>query len=272
MARHRSAAAKRDRKKSFRSAIVIVVVLAIFGTVGFAWYSSNANFRKLDEITLCPVNPDSTTVLLVDVTDPMTVPQRQDFRNQFNQLRRSIKRYGRLTIVRVNSTSSELLLPVITRCNPGQGKDVSEETGNPKKIQKMWDEGFDAPLDAAFASIVQAAPADQSPILESIQSVALTELNKNRTASKPSELVIVSDLLQHTAKIDFYKRLPDPAALIKTPSFNQVRTDLSGVRIQLWMLQRGDSVTTQPRALIELWESLLGAEGAVVDRAYNVSG
>ncbi len=272
MARYKSASARRDQKKAYVSGVIILGVLVAFAGIGWLWYTSVTGARELDKVTLCPSDPDSTAILLVDVTDPMTVAQRQDFRNQLDKLRDSIPRFGRLSIARVDSTSAELLHPVITRCNPGKASDVSEETGNPKKLQKLWDEGFSAPLQQAFETISQASPAGQSPIMESIQSVALTDLNRGAAATKPRKLVIVSDLLQHTNDIDFYKPLPDADGLINSPAFKKVRADLNGVIVELWMLQRGDSDKTQTRELIDLWEAVLREQGATVVRVYNVSG
>lgn len=231
-----------------------------------------SSHRSLDATTLCPADPSSITVLLVDVTDPMNTPQRQDFMNQLAKLKNSIPRYGKLIVAKVDATATSLLTPVIVRCNPGTAADVSETTGNPAAVQRKWNEGFDKPLQEAFEHIANASGAAQSPILESIQSVALTELQKPTVDGKPKRLVVASDLLQNTEGASFYKGLPDPAVFTSSPEFRKTRTDLRGVTVELWMLERSDAAATQPRALADLWERIITAEGGDLVRTYNVSG
>lgn len=272
MAKPRS---RRDEERQKASAagwlkigIVVVLVLAV---AGYAVYVSG-NKKTLEETTLCPTDVRSVTVLLVDLTDPLNLPQRQDFLNQLERLRAKIPRYGKLSIYKVSSGADSLLLPVITRCNPGTAADVSDIDSSPEKLQRQWETQFKAPLDQAFQTLMKAAPSTNSPILESIQSVALTELQAPGVDGKPRTLIVASDLLQNTGAISFYQKLPAPDVLIKSQAFQSVRTNLAGVDVELWMLQRPLAVETAPLPLAELWERMLTEMGAVVNRIYNVSG
>jgi hypothetical protein len=174
--------------------------------------------------------------------------------------------------MQVDSTGKALLTPVITRCSPGTASDTDEIKGNPQKLQRQWQDGFADPLEHAFRRMAMANGADQSPILESIQSIALTEFQKPGREDLPKRLVIASDLLQNTDGITFYRALPTPESFVQSESFSRVRTDLRGVEVELWQLQRDDAARTQPRALSALWESLIAEQGGTVIRLYNVSG
>lgn len=245
---------------------------AVVALVAVIWFQVSSSRRDLNPDTLCPAEPESITVLIVDVTDPMNMPQRQDFQNQLAALRNSIPRYGQLIVAKVDATGDKLISPVIVKCNPGTAADENESTGDPKAVQRKHDTEFVAPLDAAFSSISQASGADQSPILESVQSVALTELLTPTAADKPRKIVLVSDLLQNTSDISFYGDLPDAGSFTTSAPFRRVRTDLRNVDVELWMLERGDAATTQPRALVDLWDQIIAKQGGTVSRAYNVSG
>jgi hypothetical protein len=272
MARKPTAAERRrrgDAAKAFRN---ITIVVLLVGVVAFFYLRSVLTARSLDEITLCPAQPDSLTVLLVDVTDPMNLPQRQDFLNQLDKLTDQIPRYGKLVIAKVDPVSDRLLVPIITRCNPGSGKDVSEVDGNPQKLERMHQEKFLAPLQAAFDQLTSASGADRSPILESIQSINLTELQREAVGGVDKRLIVASDLLQNTSDISFYRGLPAPRDLISSQQFSRVRTDLRGVDVELWMLQRSDSTNTQPRDLPDLWEKIIDDQGGRLGRVYTVSG
>lgn len=269
--RGRTAAASRAGRESRTALLKIVSVLAAVVLVGAIYFSVASSKRSLDA-ELCPTTPDSVTVLLVDVTDPMNAAQRQDFANQLVKLKNSIPRFGKLIVAKVDSTGDRLLSPVITRCNPGTADDVSQATGDPAAVQKQWDEGFDRPLTEAFDRLATASAAERSPILESIQSVALTELQKPGLEKTRKRLVVASDLLQNTDDASFYRGLPDPRSFVESPVFRRLRTDLRGVDVELWMLERADAASTQPRALADLWERVIDAEGGDVRRIYNVSG
>lgn len=272
MQKYKSAAAKRAEAKSRKAWLVLLGVLLAVGAIAALYFTAKSQQLALDETTLCPPEPTSLTVLLVDVTDPMNVAQRQDFVNQLDRLRNQIPRYGKLSVVKVDAASSRLLQPVIERCNPGTAADVSDWSGDRKAVQKDWEEGFRAPLDKAFTSLGQASGAERSPILESIQSVALTEFQTTQAEGKPRRLVVASDLLQNTDRISFYGELPDPSDFIQSDAFRAVRTDLKGIDVELWMLQRTDSGQTQPRSLPDLWERMISTQGGNWTRLYTVSG
>lgn len=270
--RSRTAAADRARSANRAAAIKLAAVLLTVVAVGVIYALVAMSHRELDKLTLCPAEPTSITVLLVDVTDPMNPAQKQDFQNQLSRLKNSIPRYGKLIVTKVDASAEHLLSPVIIRCNPGTSADVSETTGDPVAVQKQWDEQFDKPLSAAFAGLTNASGAEQSPILESVQSVALTELQKPGVEGKPRRLIVASDLLQNTPDVSFYHDLPIAAEFTDSAAFRKARTDLRHVDVELWMLQRTDARQTQPRALADLWEQIIAQEGGNVMRIYNVSG
>lgn len=270
----RRRSSRRDREKqqgkaAFRNILLALVLLAI--PVGI-YINATIGKIDLDKETLCPSSPAGITILLVDVTDPMNLPQRQDFANQFDRLIEDLPRYNELAISKVDPVSDRLLAPVITRCNPGVASDESHIDGAPEKLDKLRRENFLSPLRSVFDEIAEASSAPRSPILESIQSVALTELQTNANSDQPKKLIIASDLLQNTDDISFYGKIPNADDLIDSKAFRRARTDLRGVEVELWMLERPDARETQPRALANLWQDILEAQGARVTRIYNVSG
>jgi hypothetical protein len=272
MSRRKTAASirlKQQRNKALRNVVIVAVALSLIAVL---YVRSVLNRRTLDEVTLCPAHPDSVTVLLVDVTDPMTLPQKQDFRNQLDRLTAEIPRFGKLVITKVDPVSEQLLVPIVTRCNPGTGADTSELDGNPEKLDRLHQEQFVAPIQNAYDQILLESEASRSPILESIQSINLTELAGDQRPGVRKRLIVASDLLQNTGDMNFYKGLPTPESLLNTQAFGRVRTDLRGIEVELWMLQRGDSSRSQPRALPDLWTAIIDVQGGRLMRVYTVSG
>ncbi|MDO1560119.1 hypothetical protein Q0812_11845 [Brevundimonas sp. 2R-24] len=269
----RARPANRAAESETRKGWLKIGLVGLAGVVVLGGYLMvSRGHRALDPETLCPAEPASVVLLLVDVTDPMTVAQRQDFQNQLAVLRNSIPRYGKLVVMKVDSAADRLLEPVIVRCNPGRAEDVSEWTGNPGRVQRMHAEEFVLPLNEAFTDLSRASGSTRSPILESVQSAALTELLAPEVQGLPRRLILASDLLQNTDTVSFYRGLPSAEAFVESAAFRRVRTDLRDVEAEIWMLERSDTTRTQPRALVDLWDALLTAQGATVTRAYNVSG
>jgi hypothetical protein len=270
--RYKSAKQQREEAQTRSAYAKIAGVAVAFAVLIGIYVTTIANRPTLDADTQCPASPESMTVLLVDVTDPLNVPQRQDFINQLERLRSTIPQYGKLAIFKVDPLSDQLLKPVIERCNPGTADDVSEYTGNKEAASKRWEKGFMAPLDEAFTQIMGASDAPQSPVLESIQSVALTQMKKQAADGKKRKLIIASDLLQNTARMSFYSGLPTPESALASDAFRMLRTDLNGIDIELWMLQRPDSKERQPAQLRQVWEAMISEMGGKIVRIYNVSG
>jgi hypothetical protein len=253
--------------------ILLVVVLAVFGVGGYFWYQQRQDHVEIAKGSTCPTDgPHSVTVLLVDVTDVLSPPQRQDLTNKLAAAQADIPQYGSFELFTVAPTTDALLTPVLSVCNPGDGADSSELVSNKKVILKRYREGFAEPLSAAFQSILTASDAKRSPILQSIQSVALTSFGPVDRRDVPHRLIVVSDLLQFTDDINFYRSLPSAEQMIASSSFAAARTDLRGAEVELWMITRADHAKLQTKKLIELWSEIIAAQGGRVVRAYNIDG
>jgi hypothetical protein len=271
MARYKTRTERQAQAKKYRAmAIVAVIVVAALGAG--AWFVKARHDRLSLDDHLCPPNPTSYFAVLVDVTDPMTLPQRQDLRNKLEELKGDVPKGGKIAIFKVQAANEQLLSPMLEVCNPGDASDVSEMNGDPKAAQKTWSEKYEAPLNRVFQQVVVASGSDQSPILQSIQSIALTELNDRKQKDKPKRLIVISDLLQNTSGLSFYGHIPSGDEVLKSREFATARTDLRGIDVQLWMLQRPDFSTSQPRSLADLWDQLISAEGGNLISVYRVSG
>lgn len=140
MARKSTASQKRKQADTAAAVRNIAIVVGLLTVIGIFWFRSVLSHRPLDSETMCPTQLTSVTVLLVDVTDPMNLAQRQDFANQLDRLVDEIPRYGKLVIAKVDPVSDRLLAPVITRCNPGSASDTSDINGNPQRLEKLHQE------------------------------------------------------------------------------------------------------------------------------------
>ena len=177
MARTRSSKRRKDAQDR-KGWVIVLAFIAVAGVIGWQYSAAMQAQRPLDD-QLCPISgAENLTVLLVDLTDPLTVAQKQDFSNQLELLRDSIPKYGRFSVYRVDAADSTLLLPVIDICNPGDGSDLSDNNSDPQKAKKVWTQKFNAPLELKLSTLTQESGAVTSPIFQTVQSVALTSLHE----------------------------------------------------------------------------------------------
>ena len=248
-----------------------VLLLAVAGVFYF-YKLKSADLQVVSKETNCPIKAKALTVLLVDVTDPLTPAQEGDLTNEFKRLVQSNPRKGEIAIFVVDRSDKNLLRPVEARCNPGDPAEVDSTTGNPKIAEMKYEKYYRRPLMDVKDTIVKASGANSSPILESIRSVAVSKLKTPEYDAVPKKLVVVSDMLQKSGGISFYGNLPDASKLVSSAEFNAIRSDLRDIDVELWQLYRPQLKDQQGRTLVELWEKIISKQGGDVVRTYRVSG
>jgi hypothetical protein len=229
---------------------------------------------ELDKETLCPVSgPRSLTVLLIDRTDPLTAVQQGALRKHLDAMQHEIERYGGLVVYSVGPIGEALLRPEASRlCNPGRREDIHPAIGNPHLMERKWREQFAAPLAQLFTQLVKPHEAATSPIMESIQSVAITALRGSQLNQIPRRLVIVSDMLQHTPAYSQYSTVASFEAFRQMPYYRQVRTDLTGIEVHIVYVRRDTRTRVQGRAHIEFWQQYIADMGGKLTHVLALEG
>ena len=74
MGRYKPAAKRRVEASNKSAYYKIGAVATVVSALGFVYFQAAKDRRTLDKVTLCPADPISLTVLLVDVTDPLNLP------------------------------------------------------------------------------------------------------------------------------------------------------------------------------------------------------
>ena len=149
-------------------------------------------------------------------------------------------------------------------CSPGRGENVSDWTGNKHLVEERWKTSFDAPLQNLFNEALSAKEADVSPIMESIQSIAVTDVGAQKFKSKsiPRRLIVVSDLIQYVNVYSQYKPITPFAQFRKTPYYQNVRTDLSDIPIEFWYIRRERTLRCRANLCISISGAIISPIGA----------
>ena len=111
-------------------------------------------------------------------------------------------------------------------------------TGNKELAKKRWQDRFYGPFRSAVAKDLEPVPADTSPIMQAIQSIAVQHFIGDRTAALPKRLVIVSDLIEHEADYSQYRGDLTFDRFKKSSAYRKYRTDLNDAVVTIEYVQR----------------------------------
>jgi len=248
--------------------VLLSAAILTCGALALFYLSERSTAQALDSVTMCPQDgPEGLTVLVIDRTDDLTPIQRASLKNHFDDSVREVPQHGAVELFSVERVGPQLLQRAGLRlCNPGRS--ASRWTGNPVQVEKRWQEHFLQPLERLEDEVVGGLPASQSPILESLQSVATTDLQAPDMRRKPRKLIIASDMLQNTNGMSQYRQVVPFADFRRTRYFQQIRTDWSGVEIEIFYLTRPG--TPQGRTHIEFWQQYFTAGGGTLTRVTSL--
>lgn len=269
----RSVRKKRKRAQDRLGIALIVFVALVIAGGGAGYFYLQQTRVALDETTLCPKDGVWTlTVVLVDRTDPLTTMQGGALRKRLEEVKDSVAQYGALQIYSVEPIGEALLRPVVDICNPGRGADIDPAIGNPRLVEKRWQERFATPIEALLDDLMQIHEADSSPIMESIQSIAVSTLSGNAVAEISKRLIIASDMLQHTAEYSQYGGNLNFQEFRKSGYYRRVRADLRGVEVEIIYVRRNTRRAVQGKAHIQFWRDYIDDLGGTLTRVVALEG
>jgi hypothetical protein len=256
-----------------RIAGVTVAAVSLIGIgVGLS-LKSHSMAVPTDPATLCPTKrpPAEVDVILLDVSDRFSEPQRLQLQNHLARFRDSIPRFGLVEVYAVDRLGRRVSEPIVHVCNPGMGTDLNRIYQNPQLAKKRWD-GFAKRLTADINRQIESPALTSSPIFEAIQATALRTFGKPEYDNVPKRLVIVSDLLQNVpGGLSMYAGVPSFESFKATPYFSRVRADLQYVSVLIYYLAR-PRVEAQNRGHLAFWEDYFRSQGAEVESVEKVYG
>jgi hypothetical protein len=182
---------------------------------------------------------------------------------------KSVPKHGANKIYEVSGGG--LLEPIVSVCNPGDGSDLSQIDANPKMWQKRYREKFQRPIDDMIDGMRFDTKADQSPIFEAIQAIAVENFGPDSTAAE-HKLIVVTDLLQYVPKFNLYRGVPDIVAFRKTAYGMSVSSNLSDVVVEVDLLHRMSEEGRQTDALGAFWLQWFRSQGALIEKFTQIPG
>lgn len=236
-----------------------VLALAVLGGAGW-WMSRTASTMAVDD-ALCPAasGPIAETAILFDLTDPMAPSQSAQLR-QYLEGEFAGAPVGTQFTMGVVSEDAEEWGATDPLCKPPSDKDVSTLTQNVSLVKRRYDERFMAPLQSNLDSMISASGAKTSPIMESLQAL-VADTPGFLTFPGPRRLIVVSDLLQNSDAMSFY-RGEDWQSFQDSPAFQRLGRTLDGVQVEILAVPREVRKVKDPQAIEDFWIRYFELQGA----------
>jgi hypothetical protein len=235
-------------------------------------YATVARPPTLDQASLCPVDgPHAVAVVLLDSTDEIPDLAKEEIRTALADLAETLPAYELLEI-RLLDPKTPGGRSIFAKCNPGDGSGLSEYTANPRLARQRWLDGFRQPLDEALDAGFQPLPGKTSPIMETIQRIAVERFSGRAVESVPKSLVVISDMLQHGADYSQYKGDLSFARFKSSPAYKKVQTDLHGADVVIYYIQRQTGRPINSADHIRFWADWIHDNNGRLKQATKLQG
>jgi hypothetical protein len=266
----------------WKIALGVLAGLVAAGVLGgMIWLNATVERPPvLDADTLCPAGPalrlptdgaSQVTVVLLDGSDALPEIAQLEVSRALMEVAEGVPTGGLLDVRRLDPAAprGEVLFQ---RCNPGDGEGLSEWTANPEAARRRWLAAFREPVDAILSNGVPVSDAETSPIMATIQGIAVEYFGMLRDPAKPNRLVIVSDMLENTPDYSQYSTPLDFAAFKASPAARKVATDLGGAEVTVYYISRDRSGEADSGAHIRFWADWIADNGGTLVEAVKLQG
>ena len=205
------------------------------------------------DANLCPRDTPvpRTTVLLLDTSDPLSAKHEEELERIVQELQSPNAAFegfsvgtGEALVVYEMKEDLRQLEPQLVVCNPGKHPNKwgwQQELTQGKQIALRKWRRFNDAVKPLFDRGHQD-PLARSPIIETLGVILPRHSpSKRRNESvnkKPTHIIIFSDLLQHSEALSHYRSYPSAEQVRKTEGLRSIQTNLSGVDVSLFRLER----------------------------------
>ncbi|MDG2528912.1 hypothetical protein [Caulobacter endophyticus] len=202
----------------------------------------------------------ASTVVLVDATDPFTEAQHRQATQDLKKIVEDVPRSGKLTLLFLQGDRAYDLQERVSQCNPmpSASNPVNILLHSVRRERAKWLATFGKEVEGAVDKLDEAPRGETSPIAEALQVLPLRTDFHGQVANR--RLILVSDLMQRSAGGSFYTLNSAGAAQAVLTAAG--RPDLTGVRVDLMLLQRPEQTARQTAIAIPAWCGWLKARGA----------
>ena len=232
---------------------------------------------------LCPVgkSPGRQTILLLDTSDPLTPKHRAELQRLLGEMLREADNpvskhfyvaQGEALIVYELTEELDTIEYALKVCNPGSNPDEWDDwkdglTKGKAIASHQWLR-LEENIEALFDEIKSSESQSSSPIIEMLGVIVPRHAPSKRSQSseqiKRTHLIIFSDLLQHSSLLSHYRKYLPAKDIKTTDGLRSLQTDLTGIDVSLFRLERADSGQWQTTEHYNWWTDLVRELGGAL--------
>ena len=258
------------RKHVLGAALALLALSAL--SAGAYVYTTAARPPALDRSSLCPVDgPRSVTVVLLDSTDDIPDIAKREVKTALVDMAETSPTYGLLEL-RLLDPNVAGGRSIFARCNPGDGSGLSEYTANPLLAKKRWMDGFREPLDEALQVGFRPLPGKTSPIMQTVQRIAVERFTGRAVEEIPKSLILISDMLEHEPDYSQYAGDLSYSRYKASRAYKKFRTNLYGAEVTIYYIQRLSAKPINSVDHIRFWAEWIRDNNGRLKQANKLQG
>lgn len=248
--------------------VAILIVVALYGTRAVL----ESGHVVVDPETLCPLDGSPKYIAIVfDKTDSYNPIQQQFLQRFFTRLKTELPTGTRISLFVIKQKNKNPIQPEFVVCSPQSGDDASYWTANPKALHQRWQDRFEKPLDQAIEEFMRPSSAENSPIFEMLQIVALSGFPPG--SEKADKLIIIiSDMLHHTPEWSHYRGEMEFKSLLEKPYYQKIRTDLHNAQVRILYVRRDGAEQLQTKRHAYFWSDYVNSINGRVTVIEKIDG
>lgn len=260
-----------DLRKHVLGGALGVLALGVLSAGAYV-YTTAQRPPSLDHSSLCPKDgPHSITVVVVDSTDTIPEIAKRELRTILVDIAETLPTYGLLEF-RVLDPHVPGGRSIFAKCNPGDGSGLSEYTANPALAKKRWMDGFREPLDEALRTGFRPLPAKMSPIMETLQRIAVERFTGRAVEEVSKSLILISDMLEHEADYSQYTGDLSYERYKMSRAYRKFRTDLNGAQVMIYYIERTSAKSINSADHIRFWGEWIRDNNGKLKEATKLQG
>lgn len=237
-------------------AVVAIIVVTVLVSLILYFYVQLSS-KKIDEDSLCPINGEvGYLAIVLDLTDPLTSQQTIRLKREIKRLI-NLQEEGTLISVGVVHFDEAKQGSEFSICKPASGEEANNLYENKSLIEETYLKEFKGPLHTRIDAMMYAEELPNSPIIESI-----TALVSSNTGIKdkeiPKTLILVSDLVQNSDALSFFKGEDWYDFSRKNEIANLTRI-LKDFRIRIIRIPRLETISLDYDGINDFWVRYLEA-------------
>jgi len=282
---------ERPEGRGDRSTLLIALsAIAIFALMGGLFLYARQTHVKLDPSTLCPADGTNyVTILLMDVSDPLTKTQQQRVKQLARDLRdkalsreamraqetpglaRYVERHEKISLYELRDASPPVG-EVLQVCNPGNPEEesalIERATRPARRALARWAQ-FEKTLISAFPAERMEGEAARSPLLEAISFLSASETGsvaqKMSGSGTETRFIVISDFLQHSTLLSQYANYPPWEEVKEVLKGTDAFAELRGINFILFYVRRSEYKKYQTDQHKRWWlDALPGMGGRIL--------